>query len=94
MSKININKEDIKELVNESLKMILKEYNNYDLKNEVKYCKSVYKKISDFLDYLEVAHIDDFVDMKEKDPALFNLISCVDKLYYAFIDFFKERKIY
>lgn len=94
MTKININKNDIKEMVEDSIKNILKEYNNYNLKNEIKYCKSTYNKVYEFLDYMDGAHFNDYMDMEEKDPALFNLMSCTWELYHAFNAFFKSRNIY
>ena len=60
MTKIQINENDIRQMVNESVRKILKE--SYNDPNVVSYSSSIKEKVREYLDGLEMAYGDDLED--------------------------------
>lgn len=60
MSKIQINENDIRQMVNESVRKILKE--SYNDPNVVSYSSNIKEKVREYLDGLEMAYGDNLED--------------------------------
>lgn len=93
MSKITINENDLRTLVFESVKKILKEeYWNYDLKNELRNCNTLYRKLYDFLEYMQFAHVDDMDNAGDNDIPLYKVMCSGYHLLEDLAEFRQDRE--